>query len=48
MMTPPDCYQAMIADGTYITLLVPESELDINGDLLLSAMKGRITTLSHQ
>ena len=48
MMTPRDCYQALVADGTYTILLLRESELDINNDLLLSAMKVRIDALSYR
>ena len=48
MMTPRDCYQAVVTDGTYTILLIRETELDINNDLLLSAMKVRIDALSYR
>ena len=48
MMIPQDSYQAVVTNGTYTILLIPKSELDINNDLLLSAMKVRIEALSYQ
>ena len=48
MMPPRDCYQAVVADGTYTILLIREPELNINNDLLLSAMKLRIDALSYR
>ena len=41
-------HQAVVTDGTYTILLIPESELDINNELLLSAMKVRIEALSYR
>ena len=38
MLAPQQCYEAVIADGTYTILLIQESEIDIDTELLLSAM----------
>ena len=38
MLAPQQCYDAVIADGTYTILLIRESEIDIDNELLLSAM----------
>ena len=39
MLAPQQCYEAVIADGTNTILLIRESEIDIDYDLLLSAMR---------
>ncbi len=38
MLAPQQCYDAVIADGTYTILLIRESEIAIDSELLLSAM----------
>ena len=38
MLAPQQCYDAVIADGTYTILMIRESEIDIDNELLLSAM----------
>ncbi len=38
MLAPQQCYDAVIADSTYTILLIRESEIDIDNELLLSAM----------
>ena len=38
MLAPQQCYDAVIANGTYTILLIRESEIDIDNELLLSAM----------
>ena len=39
MLAPQQCYDAVIADGTYTILLMRESEIDIDYELLLSAIE---------
>ena len=39
MLAPHQCCEAVIADGTYMILLMRESEIDIDYDIMLSAMK---------
>ena len=39
MLAPQQCYDAAIADGTYTILLMRESEINIDCEPLLSAMK---------
>ena len=39
MLAPQQCYDAVIADGGYTILLIRESEINIDYELLLSAMK---------
>ena len=38
MLALQQCYDAVIADGTYTILLIRESEIDIDNELLLSAI----------
>ena len=38
MLAPQQCYDAIIADGTYTIRLIRESEINIDNELLLSAM----------
>ena len=38
MLAPQQCYNTVIADGTYIILLIRELEIDINNKLLLSTI----------
>ena len=44
-MTPHECYQAVVADGTNTILLIPESGIDINDKLIASALAVRIDAL---
>ena len=39
MLVPQQCCEAVITDGTYTILLIRESKIDIDYDLMLSAMK---------
>ena len=39
MLAPQQCYDAVIADGTSTILLMQESEINIDYELLLSAME---------
>ena len=48
MLTPQECYQAVMIDGTYTVLLIRESEIYIDDELQISAMDVRIDALSHQ
>ena len=48
MLTPQECYQAVMIDGTYTILLIRESEIYIDDELQISAMDVRIDALSHQ
>lgn len=40
MLAPEQCYEAVTADGTYTVLLIRESEIDIDYELVLSAKIG--------
>jgi len=48
MLTPQECYQAVMIDGTYTILLIRESEIYIDDELQISAMDVRIDALSQQ
>jgi hypothetical protein len=39
ILAPEQCCEAVISDGTYTILLMRESQIDIDYDLMLSAMK---------
>lgn len=39
MLAPEQCYEAVIADNPYTIFLMRESEINIDYELLLSAMK---------
>lgn len=39
MLAPEQCSEAVTADGTYMVLLIRESEIVIDYELVLSAMK---------
>ena len=41
------CYQAVIVDEIYTILLTPELEIEIDDELLISAIDVRVDTLSH-
>ncbi len=48
MLTPQECYQVVMIDGTYTVFLIRESEIYIDDELQISAMDVRIDVLSHQ
>lgn len=39
MLAPQQCFEAVVADNTYTVLLMRESQINIDYELLLSAMK---------
>ncbi len=39
MLAPEQCYEAVVTDNTYTVLLMRESEISIDYELLLTAMK---------
>ena len=39
MLAPEQCYEAVIVDSTYTIFLIRESDINIDYELLLSAMK---------
>lgn len=47
LLTPKECYSAVIADGTNTILLMPNTDIDINDELLTSASEVRVEELSR-
>ena len=48
LLAPNQYFQAVIADGTTTILLIPERGIDINEELIASALEVRTEALSHQ
>lgn len=48
MLTSCECYDVMTVDDTYTIFLISELRIDINDELLISAMNIHVNALSHR